>query len=530
VKDVPALVPVLGLTFDTPTLLLFILGLLVLGYLIRLLELKFRRGLIEKSRRQILDEAEREAERIRKEADLSGKEMVLRQREAFEKESQGVRQELRNQEKRLLKREEGSDQKAEVLSRKETYIEETERRLAGRLEQLQKREEELKKLIEEEKQTLFNLSGLDREAAERLLLQRLEKELEQEEGALIARRVEEARRTADEQAREQVTLAIQRCAAEQSAESSIATVDIANDDMKGRIIGREGRNIRAFEKATGVDVIVDDTPGVVVVSGFDAVRREIARRALERLILDGRIHPARIEEVVQGARREVEDQVRDAGRKAVLELDLHGVHPRLIAALGKLRFRHSNGQNVLQHSMEVGHIAGLLAGELRLDAAVARRCGLLHDVGKAVEADMEGGHDAAGADFARRCDERKDVVNAIAAHHGAVPPESLYAIVTQSANEISRARPGGTRDAYEKYVRRLEKLEEIARSFEGVEQVYAIQAGREVRVIVNSARVDDRLAMKLCRDIAKAIEERMAYPGEIRVTLIRESRAVEYAK
>jgi ribonuclease Y len=299
--------------------------------------------------------------------------------------------------------------------------------------------------------------------------------------------------------------------------------------MKGRIIGREGRNIRAFEKATGTDVIVDDTPGVVVVSAFDSVRREIGRRSLERLIADGRIHPARIEEVVGLTRKEMEEQVREIGKKACYELDLHGLHPRLVQMLGRLNFRSSAGQNCLRHSVEVAQLAGLMAAEMRLDVALARRCGLLHDVGRALDHDVEGSHAIAGSDFARRCEEKKDVVNAIAAHHDEVKPESVYAVLTQVANRLSNSRPGTKREQLDKFIKRMERLEEVANSFLGVERAFAIQAGREVRVIAHAQRVDDRLAVKVCRDIARQIETELSYPGEVRVTLIRETRVVEYA-
>ncbi len=501
-----------------------------LGYALRWGHTHWFRKQDEKRGREIIEEAEKAAETVRREAEIRGRDEGLKLREQAEQEIQSTRRELRQQERRLLKREEALDRRADSQTKREKKLDDNERRMVQKQSVLRTREEELAELLEAEKEALHALSGLSRADAETILLERLDRELAAEASALIQKRVEACEEDATARAQDLLAVALQRCAAQHTAETVIATVDIPSDDMKGRIIGREGRNIRAFEKATGVDVIVDDTPGVVVVSGFDPVRRAIAARALERLIMDGRIHPSRIEEVVSDTKKEFDETVRDIGKRAAQELDLHGLHPRMVALLGKLDFNRTRGRNTLNHSVEVGQIAGLLAAEMGLDAAVARRCGLLHDIGKAVDFETEGTHAAAGADVARRNDERREVVNAIAAHHGDVKPHGLYAILTQAANAISHARPKEPRDAIEKFIRRLERIESIATGVDGVERAFAIQAGREVRVIVDSAKVEDAKAMKLARDIALEIEKRSSYPGDIRVTLLRETRVVEFAK
>ena len=515
---------------DTLHLLLAAIGLVVCGYLARLVHVRVLAKMYEKRGRDILEDARRESEQVLRESEIKAKDISIREREKAEREISSLRKEQRQQERRLLKREEALDRRAESQSSKEKRLEENERRIVHKQEALRLKESDLSRLLTAEKEALHALSGLSKQEAEKILLERLDRELAGEMSALIQKRVDETDEEVARRTQEVLSLALQRVAAEHTAETVIATVDIPSDDMKGRIIGREGRNIRAFEKATGMDVIVDDTPGVVVVSGFDPVRREIASRALERLIMDGRIHPARIEEVVAQTRKEIDEHIREIGKQALMELDIHNVHTRIVNLLGKLHFIRTRGRNTLTHSVEVGHIAGLLAAELNLDPVLARRCGLLHDIGKAVNFEAEGAHDAAGADFARRSDERRDVINAIAAHHGAVKPASLYAVITEAADKISHARPNEPRAVLEKFARRLERLESIALEFDGVERAYAIQAGREVKVIVDSVKVDDSVAMKLVRDIAKAIEQRSNYPGEIRVTLMRETRVVEFAK
>ncbi|MBI1848858.1 MAG: ribonuclease Y [Planctomycetes bacterium] len=482
-----------------------------------------------RERDSLLKSATAEADRLRKQAELEAKDEVFRSREKFEKEVQELRREMRESERRLVKREESLDRRVEMLTRKEKFLETTEKKLGLRQNSLREKADELEKMIQEEMKTLHNLASLSKEEATRTLLQRLEKEVVEDESRLIQKIVERAKETADQESANIIALALQRCAADHTAEHVVAAVDIPNDEMKGRIIGREGRNIRAFEKATGIDVIVDDTPGVVIVSGFDSIRREMAKVSMERLIADGRIHPARIEEVVAQVRRELEDSIREEGKRVCLELELQGIHAREVNLLGRLKYRSSLGQNALRHSVEVAQLAGLMAGELKCDVTLAKRCGLLHDIGKALDHEMEGSHAQVGADFARRCDEKKEVVNAIAAHHGEVPPESIYAVIVQVANTISNSRLGGRRESLEKYIKRMERLEQIAASYLGVEQAYAIQAGREVRVIVDASTVNDKISLKIARDIAKKIEEEMTYPGEVKVTLIRETRVLEYA-
>jgi len=479
---------------------------------------------------RILENGRAEADRIEKEAEISSKEEIFRRREEFEKETQEIKNELKLQERRLARREDNLDQKAEGLTKRERGLEDLEQKAVARDEETRRKQHELTSLVEQEKDSLAKVAELSREDAKRLLLEKLETELRHEAAALISRVTEETREEADAKAREIVTLAIQRCAAETTQEATVSTVDIPSDEMKGRIIGREGRNIRAFERETGVDVIVDDTPGVVVISSFDSVRREMARRALEKLILDGRIHPARIEEVVVDAKKEIEEVISESGRQAVLETDVHGLNPKEVQLLGRLKFRTSYGQNVLRHSVEVAILSGLIASEMGLDVQLAKRCGILHDIGKAVDHEIEGGHPMIGADLARRYNERPEVINAIAGHHEDVEPSSPYTIIVSSADAISASRPGARGESLEKYIKRLERLEEVARSFAGVDSAYAIQAGREVRVIVNAERVPDAEAPKVARDIAMEIEKELSYPGEIKVTLIRETRVVEYAR
>jgi ribonuclease Y len=368
------------------------------------------------------------------------------------------------------------------------------------------------------------------EEAQQLLLKRLEDECEHDMSALIQRKVEEAKEIADDKCREVISAAIQRYAAEQTCEVTVSTVDIPNDDMKGRIIGREGRNIRAFEKATGVDVIVDDTPGMVVVSGFNPVRREVARLSMERLIQDGRIHPSRIEELVAQTRNDVNHKILQVGKDAAVETNVRGLPNKLLSLLGALSFRTSYGQNVLRHSVEVAFLGQAMADELGLDGSIARRAGLLHDIGKAIDHDVEGSHPAIGANFLKRFNESSVVLNAVAGHHGDIPPDNPYTPLIAAADAISASRPGARRETLERYIKRLEKLEEIATSFKGIESAYAIQAGREIRVIADANQVDDEAAMKIARDIATKVEQEMTYPGEIQVTLLREVRCIEYAK
>ncbi len=478
----------------------------------------------------VVEEAKQEAERIVKDAQVEAKEQLLKVRAEFEKETQETRQELRQLQRQLAKREDTIDQKTEVHIKKERYIENLEKDLAERLRNVAGREKELEDLINREKDTLFSLANLSRDEAIKLLLERLEGDVQREADQMVRRSIERAKEQAEDKAREIVVEAIGRCAVEHTADSVVSTIDLPSDDMKGRIIGREGRNIRAFEKATGVDVIVDDTPGVIVVSGFDGVRREVARLAMERLIKDGRIHPARIEEVVDKCNKEVQEVIRQTGRQVGAELDVPGLKAGEIECLGRLKYRTSYGQNVLQHSVEAAKLCAAIAGELKLDTTLARRIGLLHDIGKSVDHEVEGGHPEIGADLARRFDEKPVVVNAIAAHHEGCPAESVYAVIVQAADAISASRPGARRESLERYVKRLQKLEEIAGAFQGVGTAYAIQAGREVRVIVDAERVADGQLAVLARNIANEIEKELAYPGKIKVTVLRETRVVEYAK
>lgn len=479
---------------------------------------------------ELLEESRREAERIRREAEISAKHELYRNKEAFEKEAQEIRQELKAFERRLLKKEDTLEKRLELLSAKEKLTEQMEAELAAEKKHLAAKLSEVNKLIERQMEQLQKIAGMSKEEATKLLLSRLEAELDQECARLIAKKCESAREVGEREARKIISLAIQRCAADHTVENVVSTIDLPSDDIKGRIIGREGRNIRAFEKATGVELIVDDTPGVVLVSGFDSLRREVAKRALEKLIKDGRIHPARIEEVVENTKKELDEILQESGKKACYELNIRGLHPRLEYLLGRLRYRTSFGQNVLQHSVEVANLCGLMAGELKLDQNMARRCGLLHDIGKAVDHEVEGGHPEIGADLARRFGEPPEVIHAISGHHGDMNGSSPYTVLASAADAISASRPGARRETFEKYIKRLERLEAIASSFDGVENSYAIQAGREVRVIVNASKVDDKLAEKVCRDIAMEIEKELDYPGEIKVTLIRETRVVEYAR
>ena len=494
---------------------------------------RFRRAAEAEERRQAEErarQAREEADRIVKDATVRARDEIVTRREEFEKECDKTRAEIRTIEERVIKREETLDRREEEVSKRDRHLVDQEKRLASKQTSLQQRATELDAKEGEVAERLLEVAGLSREEAERRVLERVERELDEEKDKLIRRRVEEARDEADQHAKAIVLTSIQRMGAAYMSDAVVSTVDVPNDEMKGRIIGREGRNIRAFEKATGVDVIVDDTPGVIVVSAFDGVRREIARRTMELLIQDGRVHPSRIEELVAKVKKEMEAGLKETGRKALMDVGLHGLHGKLVDLLGRLRFRTSYGQNVLDHLIETTHLAGAMAAEMKLDVKLAKRAALLHDIGKAVDHEVEGGHPAIGADIARRCGENKVVVNAIAAHHDDVPMESAYAVLVQVCDALSAARPGARRETFDRYIERLQRLEDVASSFPGVDQVFAIQAGREVRVIVNNAKVSDRLAMRVARDIAKEIEKELTYPGEVKVTLVRETRIVEYAR
>ncbi len=491
-----------------------------------------RRQLEETRKRaeEILEQARKEAQSRRREAEVEVKDLLFRMKSEFEEETKRRREELNRLEQRLIQREENLDRRLDLLEAKEKAVEERERELVEKETALKKQEEELAGLIEEEKGLLQKISGLSQEEARTLLLSKMEQELLEEKAKRLHLLDEEIQHTAEKKAKEVIALAIQKYAAEETIDTTISVVSLPSDEMKGRIIGREGRNIRAFEMATGVDIIIDDTPEVVTISGFNPIRREIARIALQKLISDGRIHPARIEEVVEKAQKEVEEAIVEEGEKAVFDAGIHGIHPELVKLIGRLKFRTSFGQNALQHSKEVAFIMGVMASELGLDFNLAHRIGLLHDIGKAVDHDVEGTHALIGAELARKYGEPDVVVNAIAAHHEEEAPKSVYAVLAAAADAISAARPGARRETIETYIKRLQKLEEIATSFKGVSKAYAIQAGREVRVMVDPGQVSDEMLPLLAHDVKKKIEAEMEYPGQIKVILIRETRAVEYAK
>lgn len=502
----------------------------LLGYFSRFTLAKRSLKTAEYKAKEILEKAKKEVEEKRRRAEVEAKELLYKLRSDFERETKERRQELAELERRLLQREENLERKLELLDQKEKELEKVSSELKQKEAHLQKREQELNDLIMEEKFRLQQISGMSPEEAKQQLLKRMEMEVRNEANLLLKQIEEETRAKAEEKAREIISQAIQRCAAEHTAESTVAVVTLPSDEMKGRIIGREGRNIRAFEMLTGVDVIIDDTPEAVSLSCFDPYRREIAKIAMERLVEDGRIHPARIEEVVEKVKREMEKRLIEEGERTALDLGIHNLHPELIKLIGKLKYRTSYGQNVLQHSKEVAYLMGVMANELGLDFNLARRIGLLHDIGKAVDQDVEGTHAQIGADLARRYGENEIVVNAIAAHHEDVEQKTPYAVLVQAADAISGARPGARKETLESYIKRLEKLENIANSFHGVEKSYAIQAGREVRVMVYPDKVSDDQAYVLAREIKKRIEQELEYPGQIKVTVIRETRAVEYAK
>jgi ribonuclease Y len=480
---------------------------------------------------QLLAQAQSQADTVRKEAELKAKDDLFKKREELTREFDQKVNEVREQERRLEKREDLLEQRNEAHERKEKEFEHAKKKLADRKEQLEKRSREVEALAEQQMQKLHEVAGLSREQAEARLMDRLEKDLAASLAERIRRFEENLHATTEERARKVLAIAVQRYAAEHTADSTVSTVDIPSDDMKGRIIGREGRNIRTFEKATGVDVIVDDTPGVVVVSAFDNIRRETARLALTKLIQDGRIHPSRIEEVVKETQAEMDKNILEIGKKAAQDVGVAPLHEKLLQLLGRLKFRTSYSQNVLLHSLEVAHLTGMIADELGLDGQLARRCGLLHDIGKAADHEMEGGHPKIGAELAKRYGEsNKDVLHAIIGHHDEVTVDHIYTVLVAAADAISASRPGARRETLEKYVKRLEHLEAVASGFPGVEQAYAIQAGREVRVIANSHQLNDADATKMCHDIARAIEQQLDYPGEIKVTVVRETRSVEFAR
>ncbi|MDP4144349.1 MAG: ribonuclease Y [Bacillota bacterium] len=480
-------------------------------------------SLAEEEAKKIREEAIKDSESKKKEAIFEAKEEVHRLRTDFEKELRERRSEIQRLERRNIQREEALDKKSDMLEKKEESLNKREK-------EIETKEESIQELYDTQRKELERLSGLTSDEAKQILLEDISKEIKHETAVMIKEVETRAKEEADKKAREIITCAIQRCAADHVAESTVYVVALPNDEMKGRIIGREGRNIRALETLTGIDLIIDDTPEAVILSGFDPIRREVARIALEKLILDGRIHPARIEEMVEKAKKEVENNIKEEGEQATFETGVHGLHSELVRLLGRLKYRTSYGQNVLKHSIEVSYLAGFMASELGIDPTLAKRAGLLHDIGKAVDHEVEGSHALIGAEVAKKYHESPVIVNAIGAHHGDVEPQSLEAILVQAADAISAARPGARRETLEAYIKRLEKLEEIANSHEGVEKSYAIQAGREVRIMVKPEVIDDTGAIEMVRNIVKRIENELEYPGQIKVNVIRETRAIDYAK
>lgn len=484
----------------------------------------------EKIAREKVLEVEKMAEDIKKKAVLEAREELYAEKVEMEKEIKERRKELQNLERRLVQKEENLEMKLNLLDRKDAELQKKKKALEQREASLEELEKKYNEMIQKEKAHLEKIAGLTAQEAKQILMEQMKEQARLEASAMIKKIYDEAVETAEIQAKNIIATAIQRCASDYVAENTVSVVDLPNDEMKGRIIGREGRNIRALENATGIDLIIDDTPEAVILSGFDPIRREIAANVLSKLIADGRIHPGRIEEVVAKTKKEIYKQIKETGKQAAFDLNIHNLHDEILSLVGKLKYRSSYGQNVLKHSIEVAQIASVLASELGVNAKVAKRAGLLHDIGKAIDHEMEGAHAKIGAELAKKFGEPDDVVHAISAHHNEEEPKTIEAVIIQAADALSAARPGARREIIETYVKRLEKLEAIAHSFPGVEKAYAIQAGREIRIIVEPQSVDDNAMAILVRDIAKKVESELEYPGEIKVTAIRETRSVSYAK
>jgi ribonuclease Y len=505
------------------------IGLLI-GFLVRKKFAESKLRTAENTALKIIEEAEAKAEILRKEALLQAKDKLYQAKAEFEKETVERRQELQTEEKRLHQKEANLDKKVELIDFKEVEVSRREKDVTGKERGVAEKEKRYDELIEKQRMKLESIAKISSEEAKRMLVESMESEAKHEAAIRIKAIEEETREISDKKAKEIISQAVQRYSGEYVAERTVSVLNLPSEEMKGRIIGREGRNIRALEAATGIDLIIDDTPEAVILSGFNPIRREIARIALERLISDGRIHPARIEEVVQKVEQELDTTIRDSGQQATFDVGVHGIHQEVIKLIGRLKFRTSFAQNVYQHSMEVAFLAGIMAAELGVDVKQAKRAGLLHDIGKALDHEVEGSHSRIGADIAKKYGESPVVVHAIASHHDEEPTETLLDILIQAADALSGARPGARREMLETYVKRLDDLEKIANSFPGIDKSYAIQAGREIRVIVQNEKVSDEESLILCKDIAHKIEEELTYPGQIRVVVIRENRAVEYAK
>lgn len=519
---------------DNPIITYILLALVpiavVVGYLIRKSIAEAKISSAEDLAKQIVDEAHRNAESAKKEALLEAKEENHIFRQQVEEELRERRVEVQRQEDRLIQKEESLDRKSETFDKRELALEKRETTLTDKQQQIEEMKSKVEDKLNEQQQELERISGLTMDQAKDIIISRVEKELTHEVAVMVKEAENKAKEEADKKAKSILSISLQRLAADHVAETTVSVINLPNDEMKGRIIGREGRNIRTLETLTGIDLIIDDTPEAVILSGFDPIRREIARIALEKLVQDGRIHPARIEEMVEKARRDVDEHIREVGEEATFEIGVHGLHPDLVKILGRLKYRTSYGQNVLKHSLEVAHLAGLLAAELGEDVTLAKRAGLLHDIGKAIDHEVEGSHVEIGKELAIKYKENDVVINSIASHHGDEEATSVISVLVAAADALSAARPGARSETLENYIKRLEKLEEISDSFNGVEKSFAIQAGREIRIMVKPDEVDDGSATLIARDIRKKIESELEYPGHIKVTVIRETRAVEYAK